>query len=120
MSFLKSFFAAMAANEISEKKKAEQERVKAERERINNSQKLLKMQMDFYNYLGQINCKNVSFTEVVSESDIDNDNVSSYDIMRTEQLFNGYKRQLKQYMSYGGVRYISAILSAIPTKWTCT
>ena len=102
MGFLKSFFAAMAANEISEKKKAEQERARAEQERLSNAQKILKLSMSFYDYQSQINCKNASFKELVSDQDIENNNVTSYDVMRTEQLFNGYKRQLKEYMSYGG------------------
>ena len=102
MGFLKSFFGAMAANEMSEKKRIEQERIKAEKNSLNNVQKLLKLQMSFLDYLSQINCRNASFKEIVSDIDIDNNNVSSNDIWRTEQLYNGYKRQLKEFMSYGG------------------
>lgn len=102
MSFWKSFFGAMAAAEISEKKKAEQERARQERDGLNNAQKVLKLSMSFLDYQKQINCRNASFKEIVSDYDIDNNNVSSYDVMRTEQLFNGYRRQLKEYMSYGG------------------
>ena len=102
MGFFKSFFGAMAANEISERKRAEQERVKVEKEGFNNAKKVLKLSMDFLDYQSQINCRNASFKEIVSDYDIDNDNVSSDDVWRTEQLFKGYKRQLKEFMSYGG------------------
>lgn len=102
MSFLKSFFGAMAAAEISEKKKAEQERARAEKERISNAQKVLRLGMEFLEYQAQINCRNATFKEIVSEYDMDNNNVTSDDVWRTEQLFKGYKRQLKEFMSYGG------------------
>lgn len=102
MGFLKSFFGAMAANEISERKRAESERQREEKERLNNSKKIIELSMSFYEYQMQINCRNASFKEIVSEHDLDNDNVSSYDVMRTEELFKGYKRQLKEFMSYGG------------------
>ncbi len=102
MGFLKSFFGAMAANEISEKKRLEQERQREEKERLNNSKKIIELSMSFYEYQMQINCRNASFKEIVSEYDLDNDNVSSYDVMRTEELYKGYKRQLKEFMSYGG------------------
>lgn len=102
MSFLKSFFGAMAAAEISEKKRAEQERARAEKERISNAQKVLRLGMEFLDYQTQINCRNATFKEIVSEYDMDNNNVTSDDVWRTEQLFKGYKRQLKEFMSYGG------------------
>ena len=102
MGFLKSFFGAMAANEISERKRAESERQRAEKERISNAQKVLRLSMEFLDYQSQINCRNATFKELVSEYDIDNDNVSSDDVWRTEQLFKGYKRQLKEFISYGG------------------
>ena len=102
MSFLKSFFGAMAAAEISEKKRVEQERARAEKERISNAQKVLRLGMEFLEYQTQINCRNATFKELVSEYDMDNNNVTSDDVWRTEQLFKGYKRQLKEFMSYGG------------------
>ena len=95
MSFFKSFFGAMAANEINEKKKEANER-------LNNSRKIIELSLRFYEYLKQIGCKNVSFKEIVSDYDIDNNNVSSYDVIRTDELYKGYKRQLKEFMSYGG------------------
>jgi len=102
MGFFKSFFAALAANEISEKKRIEKERTKGEQERRDNASKIIKLSMAFYDYQGQINCKNAKFKELVSDEDIENSNVSSYDVVQTEQLFNEYKRQLKEFMSYGG------------------
>lgn len=102
MGFLKSFFAAMAANEISEKKRIEQERAKSDQERRDNASKIIKLSMSFYDYQTQINCRNAKFKELVSDEDIENNNVSSYDVIRTEQLFNEYKRQLKEFMSFGG------------------
>lgn len=102
MGFFKSFFAAMAANKISENKRAEQERAKGEQQRRDNASKIIKLSMSFYNYQAQINCNNAKFKELVSEKDIENNNVSSYDVEQTEQLFNEYKRQLKEFMSYGG------------------
>lgn len=92
----------MAAHEISERKKAESERQKAEKEQLNNAQKVLRLGMEFLEYQAQINCRNATFKEIVSEYDIENNNVSSDDVWRTEQLFKGYKRQLKEFMSYGG------------------
>ena len=102
MGFLKSFLGAMAANSIAEQKRQEQERAKAQKESLNNVDKVLKLGMNFLDYLSQINCRNASFKEIVSDADIDTGNVSSNDVWRTEQLFNGYKRQLKEFMSYGG------------------
>lgn len=102
MGFLKSFFGAMAAHEISERKRAENERQRAEKEQLNNAQKVLRLSMEFLEYQTQINCRNATFKEIVSEYDMDNNNVSSDDVWRTEQLFKGYKRQLKEFMSYGG------------------
>ncbi len=102
MGFLKSFFGAMAANEINERKRVEQERARSEREGFSNAEKVLKLSMSFLDYQKQINCRNTTFKEIVSEYDIDNNNVSSNDVWRTEQLFNSYKRQLKEFMSYGG------------------
>lgn len=102
MGFLKSFFGAMAANEINERKRVEQERARAEREGFSNAEKVLKLSMSFLDYQKQINCRNTTFKEIVSDYDIDNNNVSSNDVWRTEQLFNSYKRQLKEFMSYGG------------------
>lgn len=71
-------------------------------EHLNNSKKVIELSLRFYEYLKQINCKNVSFKEIVSDSDIDNNNVSFYDVVRTDELFKGYKRKLKEFMSYGG------------------
>ncbi|MBQ8725827.1 MAG: restriction endonuclease [Clostridia bacterium] len=102
MGFLKLFFAAMAANEISDKKRAEQERAKGEQQRRDNASKIIKLSMSFYDYQAQINCNNAKFKELVSDEDIENNNVSSYDVVQTEQLFNEYKCQLKEFMSYGG------------------
>ena len=47
MSFWKSFFGAMAAAEISEKKKAEQERARQERDGLNNAQKVFLLGVKF-------------------------------------------------------------------------
>ena len=116
MGFLKSFLAALAANKISEQKKTEQEKNKIERENIKTTQKLLKIQEDFYNYLIQINCRHANFLEIVSDADIDNDTVLPVDIIRTEQLYEMYKRQLKDYMSFGGDPVHIRVI-VILTKW---
>lgn len=92
----------MAANEISERKRIEQERKKEDQERSRNADKVLKLGMDFLEYQDQIKCDNAIFKEIVSDDDIVNGNVSSNDVLRTEQLFSGYKRQLKEFMRYGG------------------
>ena len=56
MSFWKSFFGAMAAAEISEKKKAAQERERAAKAEYNESQKVYRLEMSFFDYLEKINC----------------------------------------------------------------
>ena len=102
MSFWKSFFGAMAAADINEKKKAEQEKVKAANERSNNTDKVLNLYAMFSDYLGTINCVNARFDEIVTDDDIMVENVSSSDVWQTQQLFDKYKRQLKEFISYGG------------------
>ena len=102
MSFWKSFFGAMAAADINEKKKAEQEKVKAANERSNNTDKVLNLYAKFSDHLGTINCVNARFDEIVTDDDIMVENVSSSDVWQTQQLFDKYKRQLKEFISYGG------------------
>lgn len=75
---------------------------KEPKKKLNNAQKVLRLGMEFLEYQAQINCRNATFKEIVSEYDMDNNNVTSDDVWRTEQLFKGYKRQLKEFMSYGG------------------
>ena len=65
MGFLKSFFAAMAANEISEKKRIEQERAKSDQERRDNASKIIKLSMSFYDYQTQIN--NRQMKQIIDE-----------------------------------------------------
>ncbi len=102
MGFLKSFFAAIAANEISEKKAKEAEKKQA----INQTLKLINIQQNFLKWLGSINCGNVDYdaivSHIVSDYDIDNDMVTDYQIMQVEAVHDKYRQLLKEFMSLGG------------------
>lgn len=97
MSFLKSFFAAMAANEISEKKRAERERKSAEKKQLNDEIRVLHLEQEFLDYMMSINCRNVSdFDEAISAKH------SSEDAWQTKRVIDHYKEKLKEYMRLGG------------------
>jgi hypothetical protein len=97
MSFLKSFFAAMAAAEISEKKRAERERQSAEKEQLNDEIRVLHLEQEFLDYMISINCRNVSdFDESISARH------SPEDTWQTKRVIDHYKEKLKEYMRLGG------------------
>ena len=97
MSFLKSFFGAMAAAEISDKKRAERERQSAEKKQLNDEIKVLHLEQEFLDYMGSINCVNVyDFDEMISAKH------SSDDIWQTKRVIDYYKEKLKEYVRLGG------------------
>lgn len=97
MSFWKSFFGAMVAAEISEKKRAEQERQSAEKKQLNNEMRVLEMEQEFLEYMMSINCRNVSdFDETISAKH------SPEDTWQTKHIIDYYKEKLKEYMRLGG------------------
>lgn len=97
MSFLKSFFGAMAAAEISDKKRVERERQSAEKKQLNDEIKVLHLEQEFLDYMGSINCVNVyDFDEMISAKH------SSDDIWQTKRVIDYYKEKLKEYVRLGG------------------
>ena len=97
MSFWKSFFGAMAAAEISEKKRAERERQSTEKKQLNDEIRVLEMEQEFLEYMMSINCRNVSdFDETISAKH------SPEDTWRTKHVIDHYKEKLKEYMRLGG------------------
>ena len=97
MSFLKSFFGAMAAAEISEKKRVERERQSAQKKQLNDEIRVLELEQEFLDYMKSINCRNVSdFDETISEKHRPDD------IWQTKRLIDYYKEKLKEYMRLGG------------------
>ncbi len=97
MSFWKSFFGAMAAAEISEKKRAERERQSAEKKQLNDEIRVLHLEQEFLDYMMSINCRNVSdFDEAISAKH------SPEDTWQTKRVIDHYKEKLKEYMSLGG------------------
>ena len=97
MSFLKSFFGAMAAAEISEKKRAERERQSAEKKQLNDEIRVLHLEQEFLDYMISINCRNVSdFDETISAKH------SPGDTWQTKRVIDNYKEKLKEYMRLGG------------------
>lgn len=97
MSFWKSFFGAMAAAEVSEKKRAERERQSAEKKQLNDEIRVLELEQEFLDYMNSINCRNVSdFDETISEKH------RPEDIWQTKRLIDYYKEKLKEYMRLGG------------------
>lgn len=96
MGFLKSFFGAMAAAEISEKKREVKERERAQKAEYNNDQKVYRLEMSFFDYLEKINCVNASFNDYEEKRLISND---PWEVTR---IIDGLKAQLKEYMTYGG------------------
>ncbi len=102
MGFLKSFFGAMAAAEISEKKKNAREQEKMTRDSINNVDKILNAETKFLEYLSQINCKHPDYEELISEEQIENGYTSINDVWRVQNTIDGYKHKLKEFMQLGG------------------
>ena len=97
MSFWKSFFGAMAAAEISEKKRAERERQSAEKKQLNDEIRVLHLEQEFLDYMMSINCRNVSdFDEAISAKH------SPEDTWQTKRVIDHYKEKLKEYMRLGG------------------
>lgn len=96
MSFWKSFFGAMAAAEISEKKKAAQERERAAKAEYNESQKVYRLEMSFFDYLEKINCVNASFNDYEEKRTVTGD---SWEV---SHIIDGLKAQLKEYVALGG------------------
>lgn len=102
MGFLKSFFAALVANEISEKKRLEQEQTKSVKDSCRNVDKILAAERDFLDYLRSINCNNAEYTELISDSQIENGITTSYDVFHAQQIIDKYKQQLKEFINLGG------------------
>lgn len=97
MSFLKSFFGAMAAAEISEKKRVERERQSAQKKQLNDEIRVLELEQEFLEYMKSINCRNVSdFDETITEKHRPDD------IWQTKRLIDYYKEKLKEFMRLGG------------------
>ena len=96
MSFLKSFFGAMAAAEISEKKRAAQERERAAKAEYNESQKVYRLEMSFFDYLEKINCVNASFSDYEEKRTVTGD---SWEVSR---IIDSLKAQLKEFVALGG------------------
>ena len=97
MSFWKSFFGAMAAAEISEKKRAERERQSAEKKQLNDEIRVLHLEQEFLDYMISINCRNVSdFDEAISSKH------SPGDTWQTKRVIDHYKGKLKEFMQLGG------------------
>lgn len=102
MGFLKSFFGAMAAAEISEKKRVAREREQEVKTSINNVDKILKYESSFLEYLAQINCRNADYDELISDDQIENGYTSSSDVWQAQHTIDEYKRKLKEFMRLGG------------------
>lgn len=102
MGFLKSFFAAMAANEISEKKRQEAENKKAILISCRNVDKILSAERLFLDYLKQLNCRDVEFSDLITDEQIENGTTTDYDVLHAQQIIDGYKQQLKEFMRIGG------------------
>ena len=102
MSFLKSFFGAMAAAEVSEKKRVAREREQEVKTSINNVDKILKYESNFLAYLTQINCRNADYDELISDDQIENGYTSSNDVWQAQHKIDEYKQKLKEYMRLGG------------------
>ncbi|MBQ3019154.1 MAG: restriction endonuclease [Clostridia bacterium] len=102
MGFLKSFFAAMAANEISEKKRQEAENKKAILNSCRNVDKILSAERLFLDYLKQLNCRDVEFSDLITDEQIENGTTTDYDVLHAQQIIDGYKQQLKEFMRIGG------------------
>jgi len=92
----------MVAAEISEKKRAEQERTKATEENCKNADKILSAEMKFLDYLEEINCNNATYDELISRDQILNGITSSYDVLHVQQVLDNYKKQLNEFMHLGG------------------
>ena len=97
MSFLKSFFGAMAAAEISDKKRVERERQSDEKKQLNDEIRVLHLEQEFLDYMMSINCRNVSdFDEAISAKH------TPEDTWQTKRVIDHYKEKLKEYMRLGG------------------
>lgn len=96
MGFWKSFFGAMAAAEISEKKRVVQEQARAERTQQDNEMRVLHLDMEFLDYLRSINCVNVDYDAAVDGKRRPDD------VWQTTRLIDGFKSQLKEFMKLGG------------------
>ena len=102
MGFLKSFFAAMAANEISEKKRQEAENKKSVLDSCRNVDKILVAERLFLDYLKQLNCRNVEYADLISDAQIEYGTTTNYDVLHAQQIIDRYKQQLKEFMKFGG------------------
>lgn len=102
MGFLKSFFGAMAAAEVSEKKRVAQEKQRIEIESINNAKKILNYEGNFLEYLKQINCTDVDYDELIFDYQIEHGYTSSNDVWRAQHTIDEYKRKLKEFIRLGG------------------
>ena len=96
MGFLKSFFGAMAAAEINEKKREAKERERAQKAEHENEQKIYRLEMSFFDYLEKINCVNASFDDYEKKRLVFND---PWEVTR---IIDGLKAKLKEYMSFSG------------------
>lgn len=97
MGFLESFFGAIAANEISEKKRAAREKENAEKKQLRDEISVIELEQDFLNYLISINCRNVSdFDEAISAKSLPGDT------RQTKRTIDYYKGKLKEYIRLGG------------------
>ena len=102
MGFLKSFFGAMAAAEISEKKREAQEQERETKASISNVDKILNYESSFIKWLWEINCKNPDYDELISDYQIENGYVSANDVWQAKCTIDEYKRKMKEFMCLGG------------------
>lgn len=102
MGFLKSFLGAMVANDISEKKRQEQEQRKSALNSCNNVDKIITAERLFLDYLRQLNCRNVEYKDLITDEQIENYSTTTYDVLHAQQVIDRYKQQLKEFMSFGG------------------
>lgn len=96
MSIWKSIFGAIAAAEISEKKRIVREKEKEEKTQYNNDQKIYRLEMSFFDYLEKINCVNASF------NDYEENRLIYNEPWEVAHIIESLKAQLKEYISLGG------------------
>lgn len=56
----------------------------------------------FLNYLKQLNCRDVEFSDLITDEQIENGTTTDYDVLHAQQIIDGYKQQLKEFMRIGG------------------
>ena len=98
MGLFKSFFSDTPETKITR----QEENKKIVVDSCTNADKIFAEEQIFADYLKQLNCTDVEYTEFLSDEQIENGLTTEDDVLNAQQRIEKYKRQLNEYMWFGG------------------